>query len=427
MSDSNSGWLISDRLLRIPISLVVGVFLVRSLGPELAGVWNITLTYAALFSVLSGLAQEPVIVQRLASTPERTPELLGTSLVLKLAGAMLALPLAVFSFSFFRTGNDLMTELVLIFSLVTVLQSFSVVDYYFQSRLTSHLQVMGRSSSFLVFSAVKLLLLAVKAPIIFLAWTNLFEVMVGTIFLLLVCRGQGQSVFQWKFDRQLALDLVKISAPLFFASLAILIYTRLDLLMLGALVGEDSAGIYAAAVRLSEAWLFIPSALAASALPVLVSLRSKESFKAEAVLQHLLRRCAQIGWLAALMITLFAGPLVQILYGSAFSPAVPVLVVQAWSGLFIALGIASVPFFTLENLQWFTLYRTLAGVAINLGLNVVLIPRHGVLGAAIATVITQAVASYLFNSVNKQTRKLFQYQTKALFFPFFPSRDLPSE
>jgi len=419
LSDSNSGWLISERLLRIPISLLVGVLLVRYLGPELSGLWNIALAWTAVFSVLSGVAQEPVIVQRLASSPERTAVILGTSLILKLAGGFLALPLAVFSFGSYGGGTDLTTGLVLIFSLGTVFNSFSVLDLYFQSRLASRLQVLGRSSSFLLFAGVKLLLLAGKAPITLFAWTNLAEILVGTIVLLFLCRKQGYPVWQWRFERCLAKELTKTSAPLFLASLAILIYTRLDLLMLGAMVGDEGAGIYSAATRLSEAWLFIPTALAATALPVLISLQHTEG--TVAALQKVLRQSAQVGWVIALVTTVFAEPMIQILYGPDFSAAAPTLRVLAWSGLFTFLGIASVPFFTLENLQRFTLYRTLAGVLINTGLNFVLIPQHGVLGAATATVITQAVASYLFNVISKKTRNLFLYQTKALFFPFLKS------
>ena len=71
-----------------------------------------------------------------------------------------------------------------------------------------------------------------------------------------------------------------------------------------------------------------------------------------------------------------------------------------------------------ENLQKYSFYRTLAGAIINIILNYLLIPKYGIYGAAFATLISQAIASYLFNATNKKLKYTFLLQTNALLLPF---------
>jgi O-antigen/teichoic acid export membrane protein len=81
------------------------------------------------------------------------------------------------------------------------------------------------------------------------------------------------------------------------------------------------------------------------------------------------------------------------------------------------LGVISSKWFIAENLQKYSFYRTLAGMVLNILLNYILIPIYSIQGAAIATLISQVMASYLFNLFNKKLRYTFILQTNAIFFP----------
>jgi O-antigen/teichoic acid export membrane protein len=119
----------------------------------------------------------------------------------------------------------------------------------------------------------------------------------------------------------------------------------------------------------------------------------------------------------AIPMTFMSDWIVTFLYGEAYSKAGDVLMIHIWAGVFVGLGVASSKWFVNENLQLYSFYRTLSGAILNIGLNYILIPIYGVIGAAIATLLSQFVASYLFNIIDKKVRYTFFLQTKALLFP----------
>ena len=125
-------------------------------------------------------------------------------------------------------------------------------------------------------------------------------------------------------------------------------------------------------------------------------------------------------WLAvaiSLVMTFASGLITFLFYGAQYSQAAHVLTIHIWTGVFVFLGIASGQYLILENLGKIALYRTLAGLLVNLVLNFLLIPLYRETGAAVATLLSQACAAYLFDAFNRSSRLMFLMKTKS-FFPF---------
>jgi O-antigen/teichoic acid export membrane protein len=105
---------------------------------------------------------------------------------------------------------------------------------------------------------------------------------------------------------------------------------------------------------------------------------------------------------------------INLLYGSAYSQAGSVLMIHIWAGVFVSLGVASGKWFTSENLQLLSFWRTFYGMVINIIFNLILIPKYMVYGAAIATLASQTIAAYIFDFFNKRTRNIFFMKTKTI-------------
>ena len=88
--------------------------------------------------------------------------------------------------------------------------------------------------------------------------------------------------------------------------------------------------------------------------------------------------------------------------------------IHIWTGVFVFLGVASGKWYVSENLQKLAFSRTFYGVIVNILLNILMIPKFGIYGAAIATLISQAVASYIADLFSKKTRNNFIMKTKSL-------------
>ncbi|PLY03573.1 MAG: hypothetical protein C0623_00725 [Desulfuromonas sp.] len=127
-------------------------------------------------------------------------------------------------------------------------------------------------------------------------------------------------------------------------------------------------------------------------------------------------------WIAiaiAIPVSIFSKEIIGIVFGMQYLQAHGVLAVHCWSALFVFIGLVSNQWFILENLSRYTLYRHLLAAGTNIVLNMLFIPAYGIVGAAVATLLTQVITSYLFDIINKPTRILFVMKSKYLFL-FLP-------
>jgi PST family polysaccharide transporter len=108
----------------------------------------------------------------------------------------------------------------------------------------------------------------------------------------------------------------------------------------------------------------------------------------------------------------------MMMFGSGYAEAGPILAVHIWTSLFVFMGVATSTWFIAEGLNNVSLGKTLLGAILNVILNFLLIPKYAGLGAAIATIISQAVAAFLSNAVDRRTQKIFKLQLQSV-IPFF--------
>ena len=86
---SNTSWLLGERVLRMVISLFVGIYVARYLGPERYGLLSYALSFVWLFSSLASFGIDEILVRELVRSPEQRKNLLGTVFWLKIFGSIL--------------------------------------------------------------------------------------------------------------------------------------------------------------------------------------------------------------------------------------------------------------------------------------------------------------------------------------------------
>ena len=197
-----------------------------------------------------------------------------------------------------------------------------------------------------------------------------------------------------------------------------MVYLKIDQLMLEHFRGDREVGLYAVAAQLSEVWYFFPVALANSVFPSLVALRSDDPEAYQRRFRTLYRLLV-LGALAVSVPTaLLARPIVTLLYGSAFSAAGTILTIHIWASIFIFMRAALSKWLIAEGLFVFSIVTHGAGAIVNVLLNLALIPSLGTIGAAVATVVSYGVASYLALFVHPATRPAAHTMSRALLTPF---------
>jgi PST family polysaccharide transporter len=391
---SNTGWLFADKILRMGVGLFVGVWVARYLGPEQFGLWNFAIAFAALFGAFATLGLDGIVVRELVKKPERQNELLGSAFALKLIGGAITLLIALFAISLMRGGETLTLWLVGLSAAGFIFQSVNVIDFYFQAKVQSRYTVYAANGAFILMTLVKIALLLTSAPLIAFAWAGLGEVALTAIFLLFSYRANHHNIQEWRYEGQVMRELLKESWPLLLAGLAIMLYMRVDMVMLQQMAGEREVGIYAAATKLSEIWYFLPMVIVASVSPSIIKCHDTDK---GLYISRLRKLYFLMAWLAiglSLPLSLLSGQIVSALFGSKFAGAAPVLAIHLWASVGVFLGVASSQYLLVEQLQKISFYRTLIGLVCNVILNLILIPGMGAKGAAIATVASYFVAMF---------------------------------
>lgn len=412
----NTSWMFAEQVLRIFAGLFVGIWVARYLGPEQFGVFSYALAFTTIFAGVAKLGLDGIMVRELVNHPEKRDIYLGTAFWLKCLGSLLTLALVALATLF--TSNDTTTnQFIFIIAAGLIFQSFEVIDFYFQSQVLAKFVSLCKIAQLGFSSLIKIYLVFTKGELISFVFVSLLDQVTLAISLFIAYRYHRSTLFYKNFDFKTANNLLKDSWPLIFSTIFIMLYMRLDQVMIKEMLGEYDVGIYSAATRLSEALYFIPTLITSSLFPAIVN--AKQNSKA---LYHgrLQRLYILVVWIAigiAVPMTFLANWVVIFLFGHIYEQAGGLLVVHIWTGIFVSLGVASSKWFLIENLQTLALYRTMFGVVANVAANLILIPRLGVMGAAIGTLIAQLCAAYLFDFLNIRTRELFWLKTSSI-LPF---------
>lgn len=410
----NIGWLFLDKILRMGVGLLVGVWVARYLGPEQFGLFNYATAFVSLFSAIAVLGLQGIVVRDIVRNPACKEETLGTAAVLQLIGGLLAYALILGTIYWLRPDDTLAMVLVAILGSTMLFKASEVAVYWFESQVQSKYTVWIQNGAFLVFAAIKVALILNHATLIAFAWATMAEALAVALLMAVVLGLCGPKLRQLRATLARAKVLLKDSWPLLLSGITITIYVKIDQIMLGQMVGDQAVGIYSAAVRISEVWYFIPVTVVASLFPAILETKQRSEAAYYARLQKLYDLMVWISVSVALPMTFLATPLVRLMYGDAYAEAGTVLAIHIWAAIFVSLGVASGKWFLIENRQIDKLNRSIAGAVLNIVLNLLLIPQHGVIGAAIATVISYAMADVIMDSIQSETRKTFNMKVKAL-------------
>jgi O-antigen/teichoic acid export membrane protein len=397
---ANTSWLFFERILRIAISFVVSIYVVRYLGPKDFGLYSYILSFSWLFASLSSLGLESISTREIVKHPDKKDEINGSVFFLRLVGSIVTIFLT--GLTLFLIGEETHTAiLILIASGSFIFHSFSVIEYYFRGTVEAKYNTYALSASVILSSTLKVIFIIIKAPLIYFVLAVVFEYFALAIGLVLVYHSRKFSIFNWKYSKNLAASLFKDSWPLALSGIVVMVYMKIDQVMIKNMMSEEAVGYYAAAVRLCEAWYFIPVTLCNAIFPAIVNAKNVS----EEFYNNRMQKLYDIlTWLAigiAVPVTIFSGQIIQLLFGNEFSPAVPVLTIYIWAGVAVFLGVASSQYLINENLTKLSFLRTFIGMILNVVLNLIFIPLYGIIGSAVATLISYTIVTFILSFHNQ--------------------------
>ena len=418
----NAGWIIGGKVANKLLAFVVGIFAARYLGPSNYGLINYAAAYAAFFASLCTLGINSVIVKNFVDHPDQQGETIGTTLLLRAISSLLSALAIIGIVSVVDRGERLTIVVVALYSIGLIFQVFDTLNYWFQARLQSKYSAIAELVSYAAMSVYKIILLALGKSVEWFAVASALDYIVLAAFLLIAYFKNGGTRFRYSLEK--AKELLQSSGSFIIAGLMVSIYACTDKLMLKQMLGADAVGHYSLASTVSVSWAFILSAIIDSLYPEIVQSFQKDRLRYERKNRQLYAIVFYVSLFVSAMICLVAKPFILILYGENYLPAVGPLRIVVWYTAFSYLGVARNAWMVCENRQKYLKYLYVSAAALNVVLNLALIPSWGASGAAAASLITQASTTVILPAIIRPLRPNCRLMLDAVLFRgIFPKKN----
>jgi O-antigen/teichoic acid export membrane protein len=383
----NTGWLFVARISTLVVAFFVSSYMARQLGPADYGTLSYVLSFIGIFSIFANLGIDNVLYRELAMHPEKEDEIMGSGFVLKMIGSLLSITLILFTLIFLKNGFRV-NLFIIIASLSFFLQSFNVILYHFQAKAESKKIAVSALFVVTVLALIKIALLLLKFGLVYFVWLIVVEQVLYAYIFVVLYRREGKSVRAWKLRPELMKSLWRESMPLLFSSAFVLVYNRIDQLMIKQMIDIATVGLYDVAVKISEFWYFLPNIFLTALLPAIVNAKKTDPGSYKRRLRLIFSGTLLVSLVMAVFIYLVSHQVILSLFGEAYLPAVSVVKVYVWAGIGMTIGTVVNQYLVIESATTTSFFANFFGMLLNIILNILFIPKYGMIGAAYATLIS---------------------------------------
>jgi len=404
----------SEQGIRAFSVIVVSIYVARFLGPKGFGVISYAMALTTLFLAIARLGMESILVREVADKKLRVNNLMGTAFWLMFAASGLAV-LVLNTLVNISETDSLLIACIFFISLGIFFQPFFVIDYGFQGQIKAKYSSIAKTIAVSISSLIKIGLVFCESDLIFIAIAYACDNFFVALFLLIVHKKVQKHKFVNEFKWSFVKNLLKSAWPMVLSTLSIVLYMRVDQLMIKHLLGIEELGVYASATRIYEGCAMIFVVFTNSLLPLIVDVKnsSKEEFTNKMILIFRLVFWVAVG--LAFLITLYSKEIITITFGLDYIGSQEPLEILMWALAFTGMGSVTARYLTAERQEKKIAIRTFVALAINLCLNFLLIPIYGITGAAISTLISITIANYFIDYTDKQLKTLIYIKNNAIF------------
>ena len=396
------------------INFVVGLITARYLGPSNYGLIHYAGAYTAFFASFCTLGINSVIVKEFVDNPDKTGEIIGTTLGLRALSSFLS-ALSIIGISFVVDAAEPTTIwVVALCSVGVIFQIFDTFNYWFQSKLQSKTTAIVTLIAYVITAIYKVILLIYKKPVTYFAFSTSVDYICVAILLLICYRKYNGG--KLSFSKDYGKALLKKSVHFILPGLMVAIYGQTDKIMLKHMISDAEIGYYSTAVSLCSTWCFVLAAIIDSLYPpIMESFKvSKEEFDRKNKILYAIIFYLSI--FVSVFFTVFASIIIKLLYGADYMGAISPLRVITWYTAFSYLGTARNAWIVCMDKQKYLKYLYLASAIVNVGLNFVFIPILGATGAAIASLISQISTVFIVPFFMKDLRENSMLMVQAILF-----------
>jgi O-antigen/teichoic acid export membrane protein len=385
--------MLTEKLLKMASQLLMLVLMARVLAPDDLGQLMYCFALASIFLFLNQLGLDTLLVKKFVDHIRKKQSLLWHAFAARLLAGLLSIVL-INTLGLWLVDAE-HRHLLFIISLYHLFLPFSTFEWFFQAEGRSDLAAIGLICGHMAGFVLRLWCVLTTADLAILASAYVLEVAItGLVYVFLIRQQQIQ--VPTAFSRVRMQRLTQEALPLMISGAVILIYMKVDQLMLGLLSSAEEVAYYVAATRLSEAWYFVGLTVISVYFPKLLNLKRKYG---KAVFVDSFVKLGRIVFWSAVFISvatfIVSDDLIELLYGNKYSKSAGVLSLTICAVPFVYLGALSTRLSIENNDKRTILLRAFISVTLCVGLNIILIPMFGAVGAAISSLMSQIFSGAL--------------------------------
>lgn len=399
----NASWLIGGKVIQMLLSLVVGVLTARYLGPSNYGLVNYGLAYVSFFTSFCTLGLNSIIVKDFVDNPGEQGETIGSTLALRAISSFFSAAMIIAISGLLDVDEPMTIIVVALCSFSLIFHVFDTFNFWFQARYHSKTTAIATLIAYTATSLYRIVLLIMGASVAWFAFAASIDYIVLGFCLLIAYKKQGGP--KLKVSREKSKEMLRKSYHYILSGMMVAIYGQTDKLMLKQMLNESAVGYYSTATAICAMWVFVLSAIIDSVYPTIMCLHKTDYVQFERKNKQLYAIVFYISLFVSIVLLLFGGVAIQILYGPDYAPAATPLKIVTWYTAFSYLGVARNAWIVCEGKQKYLKYMYLTAAIINVLLNWALIPSWGASGAALASLVTQICTSIVLPFFFKEMRR----------------------
>jgi O-antigen/teichoic acid export membrane protein len=406
--------LISSNILKYAINIYVSVVIVKYLGVNLFGIFSYVNSITGIISVISGLGLQVVVVKEIILKQKPVGDILGSSLFLSFLSGFCAAAIQIIILIILNPTETAIINLGIINGLIFLFDTLKIYTYYYEAEVKSKVVAKINNITLIITTILKLLAIYFDTGLYTIAIIYLLDYVINGLLIFILFSKNEMKFRELRIKKDVCFFLLKKSLPLILSGLFIGLYMKIDQVIIKNILGNVESGIFALVVRLTEVWFFIPVIIQSTLFPNILKKHSIKNDQFYFELFKLYKILIIFSLIVITFMSITSSIIINNLFGSAFLEAKLPLLISIWSLLFVSMGVARNSFILSNNLNHLYLYSTIIGTFVNITLNLFFISKIGILGASIATFISQLITSHLTSYIFKDLRSQFYLVNRVL-------------
>jgi polysaccharide transporter, PST family len=386
-----ASWYFFEKFIRLVGAFLVGSLVARHLGPESYGALAYAVALVAVLGFLGSLGIESLVVRDLVEAQRNAHSILSTYFVIRLAGALLV-PLLATGFLMTTHANDpMLLHLAVLCGSAVVFGAWDTADIWLQARNEARKTSLIRLIGFTVGATSRCLLILMDATVEWFATILVLESVVIASLYLRLLRRNGMAPSWGHVNLTECNHLIVAGKMMILSGLTVAIYSKIDVLVVGALLSKEDLGSYAIAASMCAAWNMVGMSVTQAWAPRLSAARRASISTYLFEIRSLLKGMLAISLIGSLILTIAANQIINLLLGSAYEKSVELFKILIWASIPIFLGISTSQIIVNERVYWISLLRTTFGMTISLIAIVPAVKFLGPAGAALVVIVSASL------------------------------------